>query len=145
MFKKLKKAATSGLKSVGNAVKSGVSSTLSIAKDVVDETAAGVRSAGRTTDDFVNKNLGGWENAGTMGLYGQGKKALEVGDLMLNGPDIPDPTVAAQAAAGAEKGAEGVQTDENAGRRKRNRRNGLRIDLNTGGAPSGNGVNLPRG
>lgn len=57
-------------------------------------------------------------------------------------PEMKDP---APPAPEPEQYAEGMSRPEGIGRRKRNRRNGLRIDLNTGGAPAGNGVNLPVG
>jgi hypothetical protein len=60
-------------------------------------------------------------------------------------PDMPQPKDPAPPAPEPEQYAEDMTRPENIGRRKRNRRNGLRIDLNTGGAPAGNGVNLPVG
>lgn len=60
-------------------------------------------------------------------------------------PDMPDPKDPAPPAPEPEQYAEDMTRPEMIGRRKRNRRNGLRIDLNTGGAPAGNGVNLPVG
>ena len=58
-------------------------------------------------------------------------------------PELPDNKVAPPAPA-PEQFAEGLSTPENTGRRRRNnRRNGLRIDLNTGGG--GSGLNIPRG
>ena len=59
-------------------------------------------------------------------------------------PDIPEPKTPAPPAPSPEQFAEGLSTPENTGRRRRNnRRNGLRIDLNTGGG--GSGLNIPRG
>lgn len=62
-------------------------------------------------------------------------------------PEMPDAKQQATApdAPSAEQYAEDMSTPENIGRRKRNRRTGLRIDLNTGGNSSGNGVNIPVG
>lgn len=61
-------------------------------------------------------------------------------------PDIPDPVAPAAPAPEPETGTQQLGADENISRRrKRSRRKGLRIDLNTGGAPSGSGVNLPVG
>lgn len=60
-------------------------------------------------------------------------------------PDMPEPKDPAPPAPEPEQYAADMTRPENIGRRKRNRRNGLRIDLNTGGAPAGNGVNLPVG
>lgn len=60
-------------------------------------------------------------------------------------PSTPDPIAPAAPAPDPEQTATDMQTQEGIGRRKKNGRASLRIDLNTGGAPTGNGVNVPRG
>lgn len=58
-------------------------------------------------------------------------------------PDIKQPDPAAPPAPDPEQTATDVQTPENISRRKRQQRNGLRIDLNNGGG--GTGLNVPVG
>lgn len=61
-------------------------------------------------------------------------------------PKVIEPTPAAQEAPKAEQNAEDMIQNEELSTRKRNRRNGLRIDLNNaGGANGGNGLNIPVG
>jgi hypothetical protein len=65
--------------------------------------------------------------------------------LKPDAPKVPDAVSAAAPAPDPEDTVLAQGTPENISRRKRSRRNGLRIDLNTGGAPAGNGVNMPVG
>lgn len=61
-------------------------------------------------------------------------------------PKVIEQAPPAQEAPKAEQNAEGVSTPEELSTRKRNRRNGLRIDLNNaGGANTGSGLNIPVG
>lgn len=60
-------------------------------------------------------------------------------------PQLEAPDPAAQAAPPPDQAKPEMEMAENISRRKRKRRNGLRIDLNTGGPPTGTGVNLPVG
>ncbi|WP_311056501.1 hypothetical protein [Pseudomonas aeruginosa] len=61
-------------------------------------------------------------------------------------PKVVEQAPPAQEAPKAEQNAEGVSTPEELSTRKRNRRNGLRIDLNNaGGANTGSGLNIPVG
>jgi|SRR5690606_21725134 len=64
---------------------------------------------------------------------------------MLDPPKLEAPDPAAQAAPPPDQAKPEMERPENISRRKRKRRNGLRIDLNTGGPPTGTGVNLPVG
>lgn len=64
---------------------------------------------------------------------------------LVDTPKLKEPTPTAQAAPPPEQAKPGMEMAENISRRKRKRRNGLRIDLNTGGPPTGTGVNLPVG
>lgn len=76
------------------------------------------------------------------GVVGKVTGALGLSPKIPDMPELKDP---APPAPEPEQYAEDMTRPENIGRRKRNRRNGLRIDLNTGGGPVGSGVNLPVG
>lgn len=61
-------------------------------------------------------------------------------------PKVIEQAPPAQEAPKPEQNAETVSTPEELNTRKRNRRNGLRIDLNqAGGANTGSGLNIPVG
>ncbi|KXK68001.1 hypothetical protein BC89_28000 [Pseudomonas monteilii] len=61
-------------------------------------------------------------------------------------PKVVEQAPPAQEAPKPEQNAETVSTPEELNTRKRNRRNGLRIDLNqAGGANTGSGLNIPVG
>ena len=60
-------------------------------------------------------------------------------------PELEAPDPAAQAAPPPDQAKPEMEMAENISRRKRRRRSSLRIDLNTGGPPTGTGVNLPVG
>lgn len=75
-----------------------------------------------------------------------GKAVVKGVSSVFKTPDMPDvkqPDPAAPPAPEAEQTATDVQTPENISRSKRQRRNGLRIDLNSGGG--GTGLNVPVG
>jgi len=95
------------------------------------------------------KKIGGAVEKGVSKVFkfakGAGTKLGQAVGLVPKIPDMPDPKDPAPPAPAPEQYAEDMARPENIGRRKRNRRNSLRIDLNTGGAPAGNGVNLPVG
>lgn len=76
------------------------------------------------------------------GAFGKVAGALGLSPKIPDIPELKDP---APPAPDPEQYAEDMSRPENIGRRRRNRRNGLRIDLNTGGSTPGNGVNLPVG
>lgn len=66
--------------------------------------------------------------------------------LNADKPKVVEQAPPAQEAPKPEQNAEGVSTPEELNTRKRNRRNGLRIDLNqAGGANTGSGLNIPVG
>lgn len=60
-------------------------------------------------------------------------------------PEIEAPTPAAPPAPEAGETTEDSIRPENISRRKKGGRGSLRVDLNTGGANVGTGVNVPRG
>lgn len=96
------------------------------------------------TVSSVFKTVGNVASKAWKGIKSGVKSIGEKVGLVPKIPDMPD-TATAPSAPEPEQTTQDVSTPENIGRRKRNRRNGLRIDLNTGGAPSGNGVNVPVG
>ncbi|WP_130906895.1 hypothetical protein [Pseudomonas sp. Sample_16] len=66
--------------------------------------------------------------------------------LKTDKPKVVEQAPPAQEAPKPEQNAEGVSTPEELSTRKRNRRNGLRIDLNNAGAANtGSGLNIPVG
>ena len=66
--------------------------------------------------------------------------------LKADKPKVVEQAPPAQEAPKPEQNAEGVSTPEELSTRKRNRRNGLRIDLNNAGAANtGSGLNIPVG
>jgi hypothetical protein len=113
------KKVTKPFKKVARGVKKAVGGAFKAVKKVASKAWKGVRTGVKSTGEKVG--------------------------LVPEAPDMPDPKDPAPPAPEPEQYAEDMTRPENIGRRKRNRRNGLRIDLNTGGAPSGNGVNVPVG
>lgn len=103
---------------------------------VVKKVKKGIKSIGRAVERAVNKTLR------VADPVAAGVHAVKD---MLDPPKLKEPTPAAQAAPPPEQATPGMEMAENISRRKRKRRNGLRIDLNTGGPPTGTGVNLPVG
>lgn len=101
---------------------------------VVKKVKKGIKSIGRAVERAVSKT---WKIAAE-DPYDSVKKLLDPPKL-----EAPDP--AAQAAPPPEQAKPEMEMAENISRRKRKRRSGLRIDLNTGGPPTGTGVNLPVG
>lgn len=71
----------------------------------------------------------------------------KVGEALGLKPEVPEIEAqeAAPPAPSPEQYAEEMSRPENISRRRRNHRNRLRVDLNTGGSPAGNGVNVPVG
>lgn len=104
---------------------------------VVKKISKGIRSIGRAVKRTVSKT---WKivKTGAEGAYNAVKN-------MFDPPKLEAPDPAAQAAPPPEQAKPEMEMAENISRRKRKRRNGLRIDLNTGGPPTGTGVNLPVG
>lgn len=104
---------------------------------VVKKVKKGLKSIGGAVERAVSKT---WKiaKAGVEDPYDAVKNLVDPQKL-----EAPTPT--AQAAPPPEQAKPGMEMAENISRRKRKRRNGLRIDLNTGGPPTGTGVNLPVG
>lgn len=123
--------------------KKAVSKASSQIKKGVKAIGRGVERLGQNAEYLTKEAWKIQEDVGKTVVTGGGNLAMNAIPEM---PEIPDPVAPAAPAPDPEVGTQQLGADENISRRRRrNRRKGLRIDLNTGGAPSGNGVNLPRG
>lgn len=104
---------------------------------VVKKVKKGIKSIGRAVERAVSK---AWKI--TEDVAGAPYDAVK---NLVDPPKLEAPTPTAQAAPPPEQAKPEMEMAENISRRKRRRRSGLRIDLNTGGPPTGTGVNLPVG
>lgn len=87
-----------------------------------------VKSVTKSINKVVSKTVGG--------VFG----------IKQDKPQVIEQAPPAQEAPKPEQNAETVTKNEELSTRKRNRRNGLRIDLNNaGGANTGSGLNIPVG
>lgn len=135
----IKKITRGGKRLAGKAVK-GVSKT---ASGIGRGAERGIKDLGKKAERSARDALKINEQVATTVVTGGANLAVAALPEM---PDIPDPVAPAAPAPDPEIGTQQLGADENISRRKkRSRRKGLRIDLNTGGAPSGNGVNIPVG
>lgn len=117
----------------GSVVKKVTKPLEKVAKGVTKTVGSAFKVVGNTAEKAFKEARRGYKNIG------------QAVGLVPEVPDAQEPQATAPEAPSAEQYAEDVSTPENIGRRKRNRRAGLRIDLNTGGSSSGNGVNVPVG
>ena len=120
------KSVAKPFKKIGSAVSKGVSSSFKAVKKVGKAVVNTVADAGK---GIANAAKSVWNGVESLGK-----------------PDTPsvDIQTPASAAPLPEQTTEDMSRPENIGRKKRSR-NALRIDLNTGGAPAGNGLNVPIG
>lgn len=132
------------VKNTAKTIKSGASKAASQVKKGVRQAGRGVERLGQNAEHLAKEAWKIQEDAATTVFTGGGNLAANAVSDMV--PEIPDPVAPAAPAPDPEIGTQQLGADENISRRRRrNRRKGLRIDLNTGGGPSGNGVNLPIG
>lgn len=125
------KSVTKPFKQIGKAVSKGVSSVFKAAGKVGNAAVKTVSSAGKAVSKGVRSV---WNGVETVGKNLLGKQETPSVDIQAPAAAAPPP----------EQATEDLSRPENVGRKKKSR-SSLRIDLNTGGAPSGNGVNVPVG
>lgn len=125
------KSVAKPFKKIGSAVSKGVSSAFKVVEkggkavvNAVDDAGKGIAKAAKSV----------WNGVESLGKNLLGKPATPSVDIQTPASTAPLP----------EQTTEDMSRPENIGRKKRSR-NALRIDLNTGGAPAGNGLNVPIG